>query len=612
MRFKHVLKPVKRLVYPQRLIFLDSEASIEEYPEAVKKKTIKAEKHVFKIASACYVQLDENLNIVKEEWVNAGGVEEIHEFIVKHARANSSLFVFAHNFHYDFPILQLYKLTSYGFELKKAVFESDVFFMKLKDKRRAIIYLVDSTNFFKTSIKELGELLKLEKLEIDFKTASEEELKIYNMRDVEILKQTIISFLRFLKEHSLPFRITLAGTAFASFRSRFMNHKIIIHDNSEIEELERNSYYGGRNEAFRIGEVKNVYVYDFNSLYPYVMKTYKVPVKLLSVYESVSVEKALELLNDDYLLISEAWIETDKAYYPYRFEKKDKLIFPQGRFKTFLTTPELKIALTNNHVKKLGLTAIYQGEKIFEEYVNFFYNLRLKYKSEGNQIYQHMAKILMNSLYGKFAQRVRELKAVREIDADVFEVEDIYLADKEKRIIYKRVMGKEFVLEESEKLSYNSFTAIASHITAYARTELLKAIEIAGWDNVYYVDTDSIFTNKQGAKNLEKANLIDDKKLGKLKLEYVADKIIIHGCKDYTAYVNNNVVEKIKGVNKKAAKLSENKYLTLRFNRFNSLLRKKSKNAVIVEYVVKELLRNYDKGIVREDGRVEPFRLWLF
>ena len=223
-----------------------------------------------------------------------------------------------------------------------------------------------------------------------------------------------------------------------------------------------------------------------------------------------------------------------------------------------------------------------------------------------------MSKILMNSLYGKFAQRVRELKHVKDIDLDVFEIEDIYLADNEKRLIYKRVMGKEFLLEESERLSYNSFTAIASHITAYARTELLKAIEIAGWENVYYVDTDSIFTNEKGSKRLEENGLVNNKSLGKLKLEYIADKMLIRGCKDYTAYVNNNVVEKIKGVNKKAVKLEENKYLTVRFNRFNSLLRKKSKNAVIVEYVIKDLLRNYDKGIVKENGKVEPFQLWLF
>jgi len=71
-------------------------------------------------------------------------------------------------------------------------------------------------------------------------------------------------------------------------------------------------------------------------------------------------------------------------------------------------------------------------------------------------------------------------------------------------------------------------------------------------------------------------------------------------------------VEKIKGVNKKAQFLGDNKYLTLRFNRFNSLMRKKSRDAVIVDYVIKELKRVYDKGIVLKNGQVRPFILSEF
>jgi len=605
----HVLKQIKKLSYPKHLIFVDSETNINMVVEP-KGKVVKYEVHTFKLATACYVKLDENMNIAVERWISTSNPADIHDFIVKHAPAWGKLFVFAHNFHFDFPVLKLYELISkYNYSLVKAVFDSDVFFVKLK-KNNSVIFFVDSTNFFKAPLRELGEILGYHKLEVDFKTASLQELIEYNKRDVEILKRIMLSFLRFLKEHNLPFRLTLAGTAFASFRARFMNHKIFIHDNPFVLELERNAYYGGRNEVFQLGRFEKIHVFDFNSLYPYVMRTYPIPTRLIELYDYILPKDVEEKIRDGFLTVAEVWVETDKPYYPYR--NKGKLLFPIGRFKTFLATPELKIALENNHVVKLGRTAVYDGSIVFKDYVDFFYNLRLKYKSEDNNVFQHMAKILMNSLYGKFSQRVRELKYIRNIDPEIFEVEDVYLADEEKRVVFKRLLGKEFVLEESERLSYNSFPAIASHITSYARVELLKAIETAGWDNVYYVDTDSVFVNDAGREALEKANLVDSKQLGKLKHEYTADIVEIRGPKDYTIYIDNNRVEKIKGVNKKAQFLGDNKYLTLRFNRFNSLMRKKSKDAVIVDYVIKELKRVYDKGIVLKNGQVRPFVLSEF
>jgi len=77
----------------------------------------------------------------------------------------------------------------------------------------------------------------------------------------------------------------------------------------------------------------------------------------------------------------------------------------------------------------------------------------------------------------------------------------------------------------------NSFVAIASFVTAYARCYLWELIEKAGEENVLYMDTDSLFVTKKGYENLK--DYLDNKELGKLKLEDVTEDLTIWGAKLY-------------------------------------------------------------------------------
>jgi DNA polymerase elongation subunit (family B) len=64
----------------------------------------------------------------------------------------------------------------------------------------------------------------------------------------------------------------------------------------------------------------------------------------------------------------------------------------------------------------------------------------------------------------------------------------------------------------------NSFPAIASHVTSYARMVIWKAIKYCQKNNIkyYYCDTDSIFIDGELP-----AEMVDDSELGKFKVEKV-------------------------------------------------------------------------------------------
>jgi hypothetical protein len=81
--------------------------------------------------------------------------------------------------------------------------------------------------------------------------------------------------------------------------------------------------------------------------------------------------------------------------------------------------------------------------------------------------------------------------------------------------------------------------------------------------NLYYSDTDSIYTDS----NID-STLVDNKILGKLKLEYVCKKAIFLGPKLYCLLTESEkLIHKVKGLNRN---------ILLEYKDFDNLLNKNS------------------------------------
>ena len=164
------------------------------------------------------------------------------------------------------------------------------------------------------------------------------------------------------------------------------------------------------------------------------------------------------------------------------------------------------------------------------------------------------------------------------------------------------LLGEVFELKSYGE-SYNSFPAISSHATAYARMYLWSLMQLAGHGNYFYCDTDSLIVNDEGMDNL--TPVIDDTKLGFMKHEETTHKFIIHGLKDYEK--DSKTV--IKGIRKNAVKIGDGVYQQEQWSSFKGLLHSGDINTYKVKTVTKHLSREYTKGIVTDNGVVKPFVL---
>jgi hypothetical protein len=241
-------------------------------------------------------------------------------------------------------------------------------------------------------------------------------------------------------------------------------------------------------------------------------------------------------------------------------------------------------------------------EYIFADYVDFFYALRMQARSDGNPIVDRMAKLFMNSLYGKFAQQ-REIVIVKmAIESGEYSREEVYDAITGENQITTKLFNTMTITRGRETIPGSIFS-IPAHVTEYGRNLLWRIIAETGRDKVLYCDTDCIKIRKSDLPCVKYPIAPDT--LGAMKIESQYRTLSINGPKDY----ETENMRRIKGVPKKAALLPDGSYEYKQFGRQLTHLRKGNVDDFIVKTIRKDLSRQYTKGRVSSDGTVTP---WIF
>lgn len=591
----HILVENKSNSVPKWVIFFDTETYEDKINDKLKALRLR-------LGYAMLCRKNRNDVLYKVSDLVFKRREEFYIWLGKIIRNNETYHIVAHNMEFDFRIVNASKfMPLYGWKLKKFINEGLNFIVRYSRQNSHIIWL-NNMQYFNVKLETLGKSVGLDKLKVDFDIVSEEELLTYCKRDVEIMLQAWNKLYRFIKDNDLGnFAYSIAGQSFNAFRHRFNDKLIYIHNNPKAIQLERESYHGGRVEAFYIGKYdkSKVYYLDVNSMYPFVMKKNTYPIKLVKYIDKPSISDLIKYQNK-YNIIADVNVTIKNNYLPSI--KDDRLIWGTGTFNTVLAEPELKVAFINGNINYINRLAIYEGDYIFKDYVEFFYKKRLEYKHNEDEAFTYLSKLMLNSLYGKFGQKNTIWDPYGEMpngEDGIFENYDAARKEWFKIRIMSGKVEKAIGTEEG----FNSFVAVCSFVTSYARVYLNNLIITAGSDNVLYCDTDSLFVTEKGYRKLK--DKINPDILGYLKLVETADSITINGAKDYV--FNNKEV--IKGVRKDAVKKGKGLYEQDQFEGFKGAMRNSRTDTVVIKRQDKQLNREYNKGIVTPSGWVEPFVL---
>lgn len=595
VRKPHILKGNKQTQLPYHFIFFDCET-------LPWRKSPTRTEQVWRLAVGWHVEYKSRAGRPTVETQRFAHKGQLWAWIVSKATNNKRLYVVAHNAEFDFRVSGGFDaLPTFGYKMVKGLYDSAMFTLFWR-KGRSTIVVINSYQWLPVSIEALGEILGIPKMTMPAFEAPDSEWYPYCERDVEILAKAVDAYRQMVLEHDLgTFSLTIASQAFTAFRHRFKHADIYIHNRAVALELERDGYYGGRVECYRLGEFKDgpYYRLDVNSMYPSVMKEAPYPVKLTLVRDNPTLDEVWGWALTKYA-IARCKLNTAGPYYPKRFG--GRLTFPIGEYWTVLHQVELLTALSCGDISEVSRIAVYDRGDLFSSYVSALYALRRQYDDQGNAVFAYIVKLLLNSLYGKFGQRGRTTTIVGETSPGECWVRESTDATTGDPIIYRCIKGTIWK-EERQSESYHSFPAIAGAVTAYGRHQLLSLISKASWPNVYYVDTDSLIVNATGLKLL--SDRLSPTELGGLKIEAEADEMTLLGLKRYT--FGGDV--KNKGIKKDAKLIGPNLWQVEKWRQIRSALMEGDLSHYYVDTVNIQLQGAYTKGVVLPDGTVRPILL---
>lgn len=295
----------------------------------------------------------------------------------------------------------------------------------------------------------------------------------------------------------------------------------------EQQEFIRKSFFGGRTNATKLmyhfkGTEEGRYI-DITSLYPTV-----------NYYDEYPMGHPIEITENfgditKYFGFIDCYVIPPKdLYFPVLATKGKKLTFDLLEKRGVWTSIELNKAIEMGYKVKEIYKVLHfnkRGNTLFKSYVSKFLKIKQEasglpswvktpqdkqkyiddyYKNQGikldpekiefNAGLRAIAKLCLNSLWGKFGQRPNMPKS--EIVSDKakwnkimfgakYTGQDFHLIDEKRaEITYKMASG-------DEEVNYNTNIAIAAFTTGHARLRLYTALERLG-EQVLYHDTDSV------------------------------------------------------------------------------------------------------------------------
>lgn len=436
----------------------------------------------------------------------------IESFIEELKRYDKATFYF-HNLKFDAEFI-IYYLLTHGFtwtpgrklktkEFKTLISDMGQFYsMEVKLEENCKIEFIDSLKILPFSVDSVAQAFKLpiSKLKINYGKYREIGHELTE-KEVEYLKHDC-KIMAMALNHTFEqgdHKITAGANALHAYKSYVDNWKEmfpILSTSTHNDIL--CAYKGGFTYLHKAGDYKEGIVLDVNSLYPWAMRynpfPYGKPIYFNGKYQN----------NPEYPLYIQqisCQFELKEGYIPTIQLKNNLSFMPVEYLKSsndeivIMTMTNIDLEIFMEHYDTYNLEYL-QGymfkamEGMFNEYIDYY--MSIKANSTGG--IRTLAKLKMNSLYGKFATGLDVTGKHPEINEETGAVKYVINEKETREPIY---------------LPVGVFT------TAYARRKTITSAQKV-YDRFIYADTDSLhLIGHEIPEGLE----IHESKLGAWKIE---------------------------------------------------------------------------------------------
>jgi DNA polymerase elongation subunit (family B) len=253
----------------------------------------------------------------------------------------------------------------------------------------------------------------------------------------------------------------------------------------------------------KIENTEKIFYIDVCSMYPTVMclDQYFYPIGEHEVRRADNPNMPLVPLDELFGLQKCHVIPPNNLYHPVlpeRNEETGKLLFPLYPNAGTWTHVELQKAVSLGYVidkvyKQHHFPPQNRSNELFKHYINTFFEMKKKADQENNKGLKQVAKLCLNSFYGKFGFNIMNQShtSIIRTHQQLWKILKGSYTRATAEVINDAVAIANFHNNDEYTIHQKSNVYIAAYVTAYARLKLYEALEILQ-EKVLYFDTDSV------------------------------------------------------------------------------------------------------------------------
>lgn len=495
----HYVSHNKITSVPRNFIYLDSEALRTDAPHG--------EIQTFRLAVASYDRRRHDKNGWADRETEAFyDTSSLWAWIDARTQTRARTVVVAHNLAYDVRITNaLAHLPELGWSLKRIAFGHGRMWASWSRGDRTIA-LVDSMAWVPIALERLGEMVGIAKLPLPAWADSNADWELRCRRDVEILGAVWRLLMDWIRANDLGnWKPTGAGQSWAAFRHRFMTDRLLAHDNDDARTAERRAAWTGRCEVWRHGRPRGgpFSEWDYSAAYAHVGLDCEVPIRLIGESNTATLDNVLRKAKK-HAVLAECTITTDAPTVPA--DINGRIAWPVGTFRTTLWENEIALAIEHGAEVAVHRVWWYKRSLALHDFNRFVLAHLDPRVTNLEPVVVCAAKHWSRALVGRFGARWSEWEDIGDnpgFDLGITTVIDGGDGARWQMLTVGDACKRETALTDSA----DSVVSIMSWIMAECRVRLWRLCELAGAENVVYMDTDGVIVNAAGTERLRAADV---------------------------------------------------------------------------------------------------------
>jgi hypothetical protein len=428
--------------------------------------------------------------------------EDFWQWVSDYTRNGTRTVVWAHNLGYDVRVSDMFRiLPTLGFHLEWCNLDRNISSATWRSEHGTIV-LADTWTWIPLPLNVIAPTVGLVKYAMPKKTSSSADWALYCMRDAEIVYHVVADLVSFIKSEGLGnWQPTGAGMAYATWRHKFLQYKVLVHDDLDALASERAAMHTGRAEAWRHGtQLREKWTeLDLRNAYLTIAAECELPRKLHMHHGSITVRQLKEL-NARFAVLSRVTVTQQQPILPMK--ATDRHVWPIGTFDTWVWDNELSMALDRGAEVKIHECYTYVRDLILHDWARWVLAILHNPTVVVSPVVRTHVKHCSRALIGRLALRTPSWEYYgTNIDGRTG-ITYVVFPD-EGRTSRMLHVGEDTLIETARMEGKDSLPMITGWIMAECRTRLYKAMEVAGHENIAHVDTDSVLCNATGLDRMQ-------------------------------------------------------------------------------------------------------------